>query len=1557
MENLKAFILEQFANKQIGRDRAKGLLLELSGARSHQDIAVIGLAGRFAAAKDVREFWDFLRLRKPGIRDFPKARKDEIYETLRNPYYTELILGVPVYESDLDKIYAMSGYLDRIDHFDSRFFGIPPLEADYMDPYQRIALEVAYEALENAGYGGDSAKGTKTGVFLGRDQTNISYYRMISEGNPMQLSGSWEGLVASRISYQMDFKGPCLMTDTACSAGAVTIHQAVQSLMLGECDMALAGGLNLTLGGETKSDFMSGMTMDSVTSDDSTVRTFDARANGTQWGEGAGIVLLKPLERALADGDHIRAVIKASAINNDGASNSITAPNAVMQEQVIQDAWAKLDFSPETITYVEAHGTGTVLGDPIEAKGLTNAFRKHTSRKQFCGIGSLKTTMGHMVAASGAAAVVKVVKALEDKVLAPSANFDVPNPYINFTDSPLYVNDRLSPWETGGEPRRAAINSFGFIRTNCHLVLEEAPRYESAPQHRERYCLTASAKTEDALRELLDGYSSMLADCPWSLADICHTANLGRGHYEHRVLVVAGSKEQLAESIARLGRDGLGTDAQRGIFHGVHTVVSDRKTDLGQGDITGQAVKRLSNTANARLAAYRAHGDSDALTELAEAYVRGAQVEFAAYYEGETRKRVPLPTYPLEKTRHWAKPMKTRVQGFGGGAEHPLLGKEVSRTDAEVVFENTLSVERHWVLSDHRIDHRAVVPGTTYLEMARAAFAAVENTQHLRFENVFFRFPLAVEDGVGATVRTRLDRLDGGYAFQVQSRRDGEWVAHVDGRVFGLRGSEAEPMPVVDVAAPQRTATEVMDPFDGETDTGVFQFGPRWDSVRAVWKGEAQTLAKLRVPDGVDSETGTYGLHPAKLDNAVNLTSQNSGQTFLPYLYKNFVLHRPMPETFYSLIRTVRDDSRDGETITYDVDLLDEQGRPFGRITDYTVKKVDWERFSLDGPRRFVEAAWAQAPDLDATAGADAVWAAVVHDSDEGRRLVEQVRARGHRIVPCFLGAAADPERDVLAADEDGLRLLCERLVAEQVHGVLFATDATAAAGLTHAQRRSLGVDALFELYRGMVAHRVKPVLGLKVLGRDAWPVVDGDTAVDPYSAATAALAVVIGQEHQRLLVDAVDAGGQEDLAFVLRETLGGHGSALRALRGSQTYVRELRYVEAPEESEGSLYAGGTFLVTGGAGGLGLAIAGRMAEEGAERVVLLGRRELDEPTAERVAALGVAEYHRCDVSRAAEVARLGERLWTEGVRFTGIVHAAGVAGDGFLATKERADFDAVLAPKVDGGVALVALAKDHPGAFLVFFSSITAIMGGQGQGDYCGANAFLDSLAAKARAEGVRALSVNWPTWTEVGMAADYGVGDDAAPFTAVGVRDGLAWLDHFLRHPGTGAIPSSFNLPVLRQYLDELPFQLHPSLRSEISGGARADEASGGAVTEARLIGLADPTPTQLRVGAVYATVLGLAEIDVFTTFQDMGGNSLMTSQLLSLIDEAYPGAVDIADLFSYSTIADLAAYIDERVGPPVVLDEKQATADQSLMDVLDEIDDPELTALFGESDGGGVR
>lgn len=1515
MDNVKAFILSQLVEKNISKDQAKELLMELSRARSHVDIAVIGLAGRFASADDEDQFWTSLTGGENCLRDFPEIRKQDMADILRNPYYSELLLGRPVDEADLNRIYDMSGYMSRIDEFDAEFFAIPPLEADYMDPHQRIALEVAHHALENAGYGGDSVKGSRTGVFLGRDQTNYSYYKMFSERNPMQLSGSWEGLVASRISYLYDFKGPSIMTDTACSAGAVCIHQAIQSLVLGECDMALAGGINLSSGGEVKPEFMSGATMDNVTSGAAVVRTFDAAADGTLWGEGAGILVLKPLSRALADGDHVRAVIKATAINNDGTSNSITAPNALLQEEVIVDAWTRADISPESITYVEAHGTGTVLGDPIEAKGLTNAFRRYTQRRQFCGIGSLKTSMGHMVAASGVAAVTKVVKALEHKMLPPSANFSSPNPYIDFLDSPLFVNDRLTAWEPkAGEPRRAGVSSFGFIRTNCHLVLEEAPGHESPAQQSEHYCFTLSARNAETLQTMVDQYRHALSGAAWTLPDICWTTNLGRGHLEHRIMIVAASIPQLMASLDALHDHGLHSQPDRGIFVGHHHEVSGRKTDLDDGDITAAQRTELSGRANDRLLSYRDVADPAALHEAAALYVRGANPDFARYYGDEARRRVPLPGYPFARTRHWAPVLRSRVTASNLQPTHPLLGQQISADDTDTVFERVFSVDQQWVLSDHRINERPVVPGTTYLEMARAAHAAVSGASAHRMSNVFFLQPLAVDEGDTATVRTTLSRDGSGYTFRITADHDGTWLPLVEGRITSADGVAAEGS--LDLDAEKARATAVFDPYESGVDsTEVFQFGPRWDCVRAVWQHDAGATARIGLPAGVDDETATYLLHPAKLDQSVNLISQIHDDTFLPYMYKDVVLHGPMPAEFHTTISVTRDDSQDGETITYDVDLFGADGKPFARVRDYTVKKVDWSRFSMDAPPTCLTMEWVAAEDVaqdsEALAG---TWAVMTADDF------------GHDVAQRLAAAVTTTEFDVTTGD-----------LAEVVTGAGEA-DGLVLVIPTRCDEPGAAARLLAGVFHEITSQRLRFSQGLTVVTQGAWP--DHGIPADPEAAAATALAVVIGQENPQLSVDVVDVAAHVSDDLLVTEVIGTHRTLPRVLTADGALVRQAVQVLDPlADSEPTIddVAGSTWLITGGTGGLGMAFAEQLADAGAARIIVTGRRTPEGELAERIANLAGVEFMTCDVSDPQSVAELAERLRSEGVHLNGLLHAAGIAGAGVMATKDAATFDAVLAPKVMGGVAMVELAAQHDGCRVALFSSVTSALGGPGQGDYCCANAYLDGLAARSRERGLAVASIQWPAFSDVGMAVDHGMAD-LAPVRAITVATALPHLAQALRSPAEVVIPSTINIATVAEEADGLPFLLPPEILGAL---AASDGAESG--EQVQLAGLSDPTPTQLTVGSCYAGVLGLTRLDAFASFQDLGGNSLMTTQLLGRLESHFPGVVDIADLFSYASVADLAQFIDEQTGSAVDVD-----LDDELAEVLGEIGDDDLQSMF---------
>jgi amino acid adenylation domain-containing protein len=542
------------------------------------DVAIIGMSCRFPGSPNIEAFWQNLQDGVESISFFSDA---ELLSTGIDPE----LFNHPNYVKS-------KFILPDIELFDAAFFGFSPKEAEVMDPQHRFFLEVSWEALESAGYNPKSLV-NKTGIYAGAGMNTYSYNNFnFHQGRGIKslvdeyqaMIGNDRDFLSTRVSYKLNLSGPSLNVQTACSTSLVAVHLACQSLRNRECDMALAGGVSIRIPQQAGYLYQEGM----ILSPDGHCRAFDAQAQGTVPGNGLGIVVLKRLAEAIADGDCIHAIIKGSAINNDGSSKvGYTVPSVDGQAAVIADAQVKAGVAPETITYIEAHGTGTLLGDPIEITALKQAFQ-HTKNKGFCAIGSVKTNIGHLDAASGIAGLLKTVLALKHKLLPPSLHFQKPNPQIDFADSPFYVNAELCEWKTDGIPRRAGVSSFGIGGTNAHIVLEEAAsEYQRSKEasalgsfansksitcknehetERPWHLLTLSAKSDKALEELILSYQSYLAThLEENLADICFTANVGRAHFGHRLALVANSTLQLSEQLTALASASMGKKVLRDV--------------------------------------------------------------------------------------------------------------------------------------------------------------------------------------------------------------------------------------------------------------------------------------------------------------------------------------------------------------------------------------------------------------------------------------------------------------------------------------------------------------------------------------------------------------------------------------------------------------------------------------------------------------------------------------------------------------------------------------------------------------------------------------------------------------------------------------------------------------------------------------------------------------------------------------------------------------------------------------------------------------------------------
>ncbi|HEX8560057.1 MAG TPA: type I polyketide synthase [Pyrinomonadaceae bacterium] len=510
---------------------------------SDYGIAVVGMVGRFPGAPDLEQYWRNLR---DGVESIEFFSDEELLAAGFSP----ALLA----RADYVKARAV---LEGAELFDRAFFGISEAEAEILDPQQRVFLECAWEALENAGYDSERFDG-RIGVYAGQTMSSYLIFNLLSNpellgrvGSIPVLAGNDKDFLSTRVSYLLNLKGPSVSVQTACSTSLVAIHIACQSLLLGECDMALAGGV--TIRSIQKSGYL--YQANEIYSADGHCRAFDAKAGGTVPGSGVGVLVLKRLEEALADGDHIRAVIRGSAINNDGSVKvGFTAPGVDGEAEVVTEALALSRAAAETITYVETHGTGTALGDAIEVRALTQAFRSSTRAKNFCAIGTVKSNMGHTGASSGAAGLIKTILALEHRQLPPSLHFEEPNPEIDFADSPFYVNRELSEWKANGGPRRAGVSSFGIGGTNAHVIVEEAPPLDSAAPQKPWLLLPLSAKTDSALRAAASNLLQHLKSHPEvNIADVAYTLQVGRRAFNHRLALVCSSAEDAA---AALGAEG-----------------------------------------------------------------------------------------------------------------------------------------------------------------------------------------------------------------------------------------------------------------------------------------------------------------------------------------------------------------------------------------------------------------------------------------------------------------------------------------------------------------------------------------------------------------------------------------------------------------------------------------------------------------------------------------------------------------------------------------------------------------------------------------------------------------------------------------------------------------------------------------------------------------------------------------------------------------------------------------------------------------------------------------
>ncbi|HEU4962705.1 MAG TPA: SDR family NAD(P)-dependent oxidoreductase [Bacilli bacterium] len=1631
MENVKRFILDQLGKQVLSQQEAVQLLGELQqkGTKNTQDIAIIGMASRLPMANDKDAFWDNLVNGRICLTPKP-ADKLLQEEAFKNKHYAEFIGMEPV-TSEYENLESFTGaFVEDTDKFDANFFGIPPREARYIDPEQRVFMEVAWSAIEDAGYGVSNIKNTKTGVFVGKDGTNSTDYKYTTADDQMKLSGIWNGILASRISYLFNFKGPALVLDTACSSGLVAIHEACNSIRNQECDMAIAGGI--TIGAKSsrpvdeaeREEREGDGVMNAVSSKDSRVRSFDKKSTGTIFGEGVVVFMLKPLAKAVKDGDNVYAVIKGSAINNDGASNGLTAPNPLAQEEVIIDAWKRAKVSPETISYVEAHGTATLLGDPIEILGLSNAFSKYTDRKQFCGIGSVKTNIGHTVGASGAANLLKVVLSMNNHTLPPSLNFEEPNPHINFLDSPMYVVDKVTPWENGDQPLRAGVSSFGFSGTNCHLVVEE---YKAPPKTEagtgKTNVLTLSAKTETAMINMVKNYQKFLtAKTDLNLHDVCFTANTGRGHFGFRVAIGAGSLAELKDKIDLLADSGLQSIEDREIYYSKHHVVSDKRQQLLDGEISESELRRITSQAQEILDTLKGQAAGEEkrtnLLHMSSLYVKGANIDWNQLYQSESVKRVPLPTYPFDKTSYWGDVKISQIKGEDVAADqkavHPLVERCLAESMKQNIYLVNFNLKKHWVLQDHKIIGGNLLAGTGYLEIVKEAVRQSYNTESVWLKNIVFLAPLvaSIEDDDIET-HIVINKGDEDASFSVVSKRTNEngdtWVEHARGNAY-FHEDVAEKQ--VDFATLLNDPEIEKLPLDTTLDNNEMNaFGERWDVVQNFYRkkdqeGEGETIyTEIKLKDHLVKDVEEYHCHPGMMDTAVNMATMllYSGEDFfLPFSYKNLKFYRRLPAHFYSKMRKVQKSS---EIITVHVEIVDMEGNTVAVVEETSLKKIDkihgFVTSSFYGMRWTPQPAAGQ--DLSIPEGNILIFA---DKSGLADKLAKRIQTAENRLYFVSVGEGYgqldETHYTVGNAEEDYEKLLDE--IGVETFSTVYHLS-TVDFGQTDTTLEQYPVALNEGLYNLLYLTRsfLKKISGnvnFVLLTENAHDVSGEEAYIKPANASFLALAKTTQGECPAFTYRSIDFDSQTDPDTIWNEALRSGEETFRvAYRNNERYTEMLTSIDIEREDiDGiDIKSEGIYVITGGTGGLGLEMAINLGQMGSCNICLIGRKKLpersewptvleqneDQKVCNLIRGIMKLESKGCtvvmrysDVCDVKQMRSIFEGLKQEYGNINGVVHCAGVAGDGFLFSKPIDVFNNVINPKVYGTVILDELTRDQELDFFILFSSMQSLFGGPGQGDYTAANTFLDAYAPYLRKKGFHAQTINWPGWSETGMAVDFQVSDTVTLFKSLETQVAINAFNHVMYSNLSNVVPGKINYELLAQAgAENLPFKLSTNLKRNLERQNNKKRDAGSQAPKQRLnpddlliLGKSEEyTETEKNVAYLYAVVLDLKEIDIYENFNSIGGDSIHAMSLLKELGALYPSVVDISDIFTHPTVEELSAFIDKKRGVTSAADEAAAAAqpseeemsDQKLMEMLDNLEkgdasfEDAMNVLSGQGEG----
>lgn len=1438
-------------------------------------IAIIGMGCRFpGGANSLQEFWEMLIKGKDGISSIPKERWDV------DQYY----------DSDPEAIGKMycreGGFLNiPIDKFDARFFGISPKEAEWMDPQQRLLLEVAWESLENAVIDPQNLLGSSTGVFIGagtHDYENLIFQNYGSEISGYFGSGNSPSVLAGRIAYSLGTQGPAMVIDTACSSSLVALSNACASLQMHECDVALAGGVNLML--------TPGITLNcckaKMLSPDGHCKTFDASADGYARGEGVGVVVLKRLSDAVKDKDPILAVIRATGVNQDGASSGLTVPNGEAQKQLIRHVLAKAQVLPNQISYVEAHGTGTSLGDPIEVRALGEVLGEDRNNQQPLLIGTVKTNIGHLEAAAGIAGLIKVVLALQHEMIPPHRNFNSLNPLISLDVIPAKIPLEVTPWPKQPQsPRFAGISSFGFSGTNAHAVLEEAPSTPAIvnPVDRPLCVFTLSAKTTEALNEQINKYCDFLAGhLQLPLADIAYSVNTGRRHFTERLACVARTTEELLSQLQsnqlQISHVPAGQSPKVAfLFTGQGSQYAGMGKELYE---THPEFKKTIDECNNKLANLLDQTLQSLLFE------QGNLLNQTAY----TQPALFSLEYALAKL--WI--------SFGVNPSSLIghsLGEYVAATIAGVM---SLSDALKLVAARAKLMQSLPSGG---------GMAAVL-TSHETIQQLLNQHQLALDI---AAINGPQQVVIAGKLEEIQKSL----------KIFEKSNIKAQNL-VVSHAFHSRLMEPMLDEFRKVAESITYN-PPQIDIISNL---NGQKI----LPDMLNADYWVQHIRKPVQFYAGIKALQAEQSHFCVEVGPQPVLSgmgaQCLPGSNNLWLPSLRRSAKDWEILLPSLAQLYLKGISIdwkGFDGSYQRQKISLPTYPYQRERFWIKVKEVVPIGVPSDWYHELYWRLVEKTFDDKSLkfsgiwlIIGQSRSTLVDGLESILNSFGCQVAKFMSSETDKI---FEWLQNHPIDGVLYCCNEESKGSIAkRAENSCLNFLNLHQLFQ---SKSLSP----------RWVLLTERGQMhglhSPYPKDESAIqAIIIGlfktlqweaPNYQAIMIDLedVDSGTPEKILQLLSRN---DREDQWMLRGNKAFVPRLRIVEPPKEPNKAFHldSDGTYLVTGGLGGIGFCLARWLVEHGCQHLILIGRHEPDASKVIEISAWrekGVSiQISLVDIGDSHAVADLINNI-TPKHPLKGVFHAAGMDRRCALEAQTAEEMSAILRAKVLGSWNLHESLTGKSLDFIVYFSSVAALLGSPRQGAYTAGNSFMDSLAAIQRQQGINAFNIQWGLWADVGLGAHI-----KQPEGSIKPIQGLQTLENLLaNHLHTMTVVSPYTLNFM---LDFAPKPLSASL-SELAEslnpkrGLIAREQKGSQWLQMMRKVTADERSTVIieMILKCVSEVMGFKDtstIDKDSGFFDLGLDSVMAVQLKVSLEKATGLSLNANIVFDYPSVNRLAEAIN---------------------------------------------